>query len=234
VDRITRKELKQDRFALEVGHTLDFLGEHRAQAIRYGAIALVVVLLVGGFFAWRRHQARTRQEALSAALEIQSAPVGPSQEGIRSYPTAEAKDKALTAAFADLAARYPGTNEGVIAQYYLGAIAVNKGDLAQAEKQFRAASEAGSGNYEALASRALADVYAAEGKTADAEKILRNMMEHPTAFVSKNDAQLALARVLIRSNPAEARKLLQSLQSATGAVSEAASETLAELNTGAK
>lgn len=234
MDRITRKELKQDRFALEVGHTLDFLGEHRAQAIRYGAIALVVVLLVGGFFTWRRYQARTRQQALSAALDIQNAPVGPSQEGIRSYPTAEAKDKALTAAFSDLAARYPATNEGVVAQYYLGAIAVDKGDLAQAEKQFRAASEAGSGNYAALASRALADVYVAEGKTADAEKILRNMMEHPTAFVSKDDAQLALARVLVHSNPTEARKLLQPLQTAPGAVSQAASETLAELNTGAK
>ena len=35
--RITRKDLKTDKFALEVGHTVDFFEEHRREVVRYGA-----------------------------------------------------------------------------------------------------------------------------------------------------------------------------------------------------
>ena len=54
--RITRKELKTDRFALEVGHTVDFLEEHRGLILRIGGAALVVILLVAGIVYYRRHQ----------------------------------------------------------------------------------------------------------------------------------------------------------------------------------
>lgn len=234
MDRITRKELKQDRFAQEVGHTIDFLGAHRRQAIRIGAAALVVVLAIVAVFMWRGYQQRARQQALASALEIQNAPVGQSDAGIRSFPTDDAKRAEMQKAFSDLAARYAGTNEGLIAQYYLGSMAADKGDLAQAEKQFRMAAEQGSGSYASLASMALAETYAAQGRTADAEKVLRDVMEHPTDFVSKEQAQLALGRVLASSNPAEARKLLESLQKAGGAVAGAASQQLEQLNSVAK
>lgn len=234
MDRITRKELKQDRFAQEVSHTIDFLGEHRRQAIRIGAAALVVVLAIVAVFMWRGYQHRARQQALASALEIQTAPVGESEAGMLTFPTADAKQAELQRAFSDVASRYAGTNEGLIAQYYLGTMAADKGDLAQAEKQFRAAAEQASGNYASLASMALADTYAAQGKTSDAEKVLRDVMEHPTDFVSKEQAQLALGRLLASSNPAEARKLLEPLQKASGAVSDAASLELEQLNAGAK
>ena len=44
--RITRKELKTDKFALEVGHTVDFFEEHHTEIVRYGAAALVVIAIV--------------------------------------------------------------------------------------------------------------------------------------------------------------------------------------------
>ena len=44
--RITRKELKSDKFALEVGQTVSFFEEHRQEILRYGAIALGVAVLV--------------------------------------------------------------------------------------------------------------------------------------------------------------------------------------------
>jgi len=234
VDRITRKELKQDRFAQEVSNTIDFLGEHRQQAIRIGVTALVVVLAIVAVFVWRGHQHRVRQQALASALEIQNAPVGEAELGLRTFPTADAKEAELQKAFSDVASRYAGTDEGLIAQYYLGAMAADKGDLAQAEKQFREVAERGRGNYASLASMALAETYAAQGKTADAEKVLRNVMARPTDFVSKEQAQLALGRLLASSNPAEARKLLEPLQKASGAVSDAASLELEQLSASAK
>ena len=47
---LTRKELKQDKFAVEVEHTVDYFAAHRKQAIRYGAIALAVILIVARRF----------------------------------------------------------------------------------------------------------------------------------------------------------------------------------------
>ncbi len=232
MDRITRKELKQDRFAQEVGHTVEFLGEHRAQAIRIGAVALAVILLLVGFFAWRRYQARARQAALASAVEIHTAPIGDNPYGVRSFPTEADRRKEAVKAFADVASRYPGTDEGVMAQYYLGSIAADSGDLSQAETQFRLASEEGRGNYSSLATLSLAQVYAAEGKTAEAEKILRGLMQKPTDFVSKEQAQLALGNVLAKSKPDESRKLLESLRAESGAAGRAADAALADLNAG--
>ena len=40
MSRITRKELKTDKFALEIGHTVTFFEEHRQEIIRYGGVAL--------------------------------------------------------------------------------------------------------------------------------------------------------------------------------------------------
>jgi predicted negative regulator of RcsB-dependent stress response len=234
VDRITRKELKQDRFAQEVGHTVEFLGEHRQQAIRIGAIVLAAVLLVVGILAWRGYQARSRQQALAAALEVYNGAVGQNPLGGRTFATEEEKRKESIKAFSDVAARYGGSDAGVIASYYLGVIAADQGNMADAEKQFRVAVEEGNDNYASLASLALADIYVAQGKTADAEKLLRGMMNDPTDFVSKQQAQVVLGRALARTNPAEARKLLEPLRTENSAVSRAAEDALTELNAARK
>jgi len=54
-------------------------------------------------------------------------------------------------------------------------------------------------------------------------------MAHPTIFVSKEQAAIALARGIAPSKPAEARKLLEPLRTQPGAISQAAISTYAEL-----
>lgn len=234
MDRITRKELKQDRFAQEVGHTVEFLSEHRRQAIRIGVIAGAVVLLLIGIVGWRRYAHNQRQRALNEALEVYNAPILPApMEGIRSFRTEDEKRKASVKAFSDLAARYDGSDEGTIAQYYLGVIAAAQGNLPQAEKSFKAVWESGESNYASLSGMALAEIYQSESKTGESEKILRGIMAHPTAFVSKEEAQLALGKLLIASKPNEARKLLEPLRTLTAersTISRLALEALGELN----
>ena len=51
MDRVTRKELKTDKFALEVGHTVSLFEEHQKEVIRYGAIGLVAIALGLGYWA---------------------------------------------------------------------------------------------------------------------------------------------------------------------------------------
>lgn len=211
--RITRKELKTDKFALEVGQTVSFFEEHRQEIVRYGAIGLGVVALIAAFMVYSRHQHSAREEALSRAIQLQAAPVGsPSPTGGISFPTQDAKDQATTQAFSSLAAQYSGSTEGEIAQYYLGAIQADQGKLANAEKSFLEVSQKGDDKYASLAKLSLAQIYFSDGRDAEGEKVLRDLMAHPTMFVSKDQAAITLARFLMTKKPAEARKLLDPIK----------------------
>jgi predicted negative regulator of RcsB-dependent stress response len=232
VDRITRKGLKQDKFAVEVTHTVDFLAEHRTQAIRYGIAGLVVVVLLVGFFTWRSHEAAARRAALSAVLELRQAPVGPSQGDplVRTFPTEQEKTKAVLAALSDVASKYSGTEDGTVAQFYLGTMAADQGNLAGAERALKEVIDSGGANYASLAKLSLAEIYKSEGKTSEGEKLLRSVVEKPSEFVSKEQATIALARYLAPTNPAEARKLLEPLRVVQrGAISRAAINELGSL-----
>ena len=80
-----------------------------------------------------------------------------------------------------------------------------------------------------MAKYALSQVYLAQNKSADAEKVLRQLMDNPTNAVSKEQAQLSLGRLLAKSNGAEAKKLLEPLKAGTSAVSRAAIAAQAEI-----
>lgn len=228
--RITRKELKTDKFALEVEHTVDFFEEHRTEIIRYGAIAVAVAAIVVAVFLYRGHEHGIRQEALSHALDVQNAPVGqPAPGGNLSFPTQEAKEKEAVKLFSELASKYSGTDEGYIAEYYLGTIAADQGKMRDAEKRFQSVADSAGKQYSSLAKLSLAQVYFAEGKNNQGEKLLRDLIAHPTAFVSKNQATIALARALSHSKPAEARKLLDPLRAIPGTVSQTAIQAYSEV-----
>ncbi|MGH9555974.1 MAG: hypothetical protein ACRD2Y_09155, partial [Terriglobales bacterium] len=70
---------------------------------------------------------------------------------------------------------------------------------------------------------------AGQGKIAEAEKLIRGVMANPTVMVSKEMATVELARVLVKTRPADARKLLEPLRIERTAVSKAAITTLGDL-----
>ena len=229
--RITRKELKTDKFALEVEQTVDYVAGHRAQIVRYGTLAVAVVVIAVAIYYYRKHEQTARQRVLAEAIQIQESPVGPPNPGaLISFPTEDAKRAAAAKAFNDLAARYPGTAEAAIAQYYIGASAADQGNNAEAEKRFKLAAGEGDRNYASLAQLSLAQVYFATGRAAEAEKLLRSLMDHPTIFVSTEGAGVTLARGIARTKPDEARKILEPyLRTGRTGVSQAASSAMAEL-----
>lgn len=227
MDRLTRKELKTDRFQVETRHLLDYLEEHRPQAIRYGIIVAVVLVAGLGIFFFNRHQKSARQQALGSALRVYQVPIGSSELG--GYPNQAERDKAALKAFSDLAARYSGSEEAAVAQYYLGSLAAEQGRLADAEKAFRVVADSNTA-YASLAKLALAEILAGQGKLPEAEKLLRSLIENPTLFVSKEQAAIELARLLAPTKPAEARKLLEPLRTdKRGTISRAALTNLQSL-----
>jgi len=230
VARITRKELKTDKFALEVGHTVTFFEEHQKELIRYGGIGLVVILLIVGYMIYSRHQHSLREDMLARAIQVQESPVGPPVPGMnQNFPTQEAKDEVALKAFGDLQAKYPNSEEGEIAQYYLGAIKADQGKLAEAEKSFKEVADKGSSNYASLAKFSLAQIYFADGKPEIGESTLRDLIAHPTIYISKEQATISLARFIAPKKPAEARKLLDPLRSQPGPVGQSALSLYGEL-----
>jgi len=231
VDRIERKKLKTDRFSLELGHTVTFFEEHRQEIGRYGGIAAAVAVLIAGYVVYQRHQHQARQVDLAKAIAVQEAPVGGvSANGNLTFPTQEAKDAASTKAFGDLQRQYSGTFEGEIAQYYSASIEADKGNMVAAEKGFQEVAQKGGSEYASLAKMSLVQIYFSDNRTSQAETLLRDLMAHPTVFVSKEQATLALTQYLIRKDPNEARKLLEPLRiSPVDAVRNVAMAQSAEL-----
>jgi len=229
--RITRKELKTDKFALEVGQTVDFVTEHRQQLILWGSIAAAVIVVGLGVYLYMRYQHTAREQALGDAVQMQEAPVtAASASGRLSFPTEEAKQAAVTKALTDITTRYAGSGEAAVAKYYLGSIAADEGKMTEAEKWFQEAANEGNVNYASLARLSLAQVYFAERRDPDAEKILRDLEAHPTVFVSKEQAIIARAKGIAATRPAEALKLLEPLRSGGGAVSQVAITEVGELS----
>jgi predicted negative regulator of RcsB-dependent stress response len=223
VNRQTRKQLKTDKFAQDIGLTFSFLSEHRSEAIRYGLIGVAVIILGVGYYFYSRHQATVREEALAAAIRIDQAIVAPNPSPTNiNFVTQAEKDKARTLAFSDLATKYHGTAEGAVGGIYIAAEQSDKGNFPAAEKLFKDVMDSAPTEYSSLARVSLAHVYAAENKTPEAEKLLRYLMDHPTTLVSKEQATLELGDVLAKTNCKEALKLVEPLRSSRSAISRAA------------
>lgn len=232
--RLSRKELKSDKFALEVQHSVEYVTQHRQQLIRWGGIGVAAVILVVAFFVYRTHERGVRQEALRHAMLVQNATIGQQQTGnpfIITFPTDADRVKATVQAFTDISTKYSGTEEGTLAEYFLGTNAADAGNYAEAQKHFQKVLDYGDQNISSMAKLALASVYASEGKRADGEKLIQSVIDHPTTLVSKDEATLALGQLVAPTDPQRARKLIEPLRSSPrGAVSRAAITAIGEIS----
>ena len=223
MDRYTRKQLKSDKFAQEVGQTFEFVTAHRTDLIRYGAAALAAILIAGGIYFYHRHAVSVREEALAQALRIEDAKISPTpQPPNMTFATQQEQEAAWNKAFSDLAANDRGTQEGAIAGIYMGGRLAEKGKVSEAEKILKDVVDSAPKEYAALARVSLAQIYAGQGNTKEAQSLMQQVIDHPTAMVSKEEAQIQLAEMLARTDPAAARKILDPLRASRAAVSRAA------------
>ena len=230
--RLTRKELKTDRFAVEVQHSVEYVSEHRRQLVLWGGIGAGVVVLVAGIVLYRNYEHSVRQEQLTAAMQLLNAPIGPApNKYVTSFPTEADRAKAEQAAFTDIATKYSGTDEGLIAEYYLGAHAADAGKVDEAIKRYQMVVDSGNKAYGSLAKLSLAQIYASQGKVADGEKLIQSVIDHPTDLVSKEQATIALAQLIAPTDPARARKMLEPLRGfSRSTISRAALNVLSDMD----
>jgi len=223
VDRQLKKVVKQDEFKEQFWHLFDLGKGHIEEIKKYGGIALAVLVVAGGVYFYIRHQADAREDALSEAMRIDAASVGPNGQGGLHFNTQDEKSAATEKAFRDVAAKYPGTQEGAIALMNLGQAASDKGELAESEKDYKTVVDSAPAPYASQAAIALAQLYELDGKDADAEKLLENLDKHPTIAVSSEEAELGLARIVAKTDRDRALKMLEKLRgSKRGSISKAA------------
>jgi tetratricopeptide (TPR) repeat protein len=232
LDKVHSKQfLKHDKFVEQFGHTVDYATDHRAQVIKWGSIGLAaIVVLLGGYFYFE-HQATVRAQDLSAALHVQDGQIGPpgSSPFVQMFATPAEKADAVSKALTSVMNKYPSKREGLIARFYLGVLYADQGKVLEAENYWKPITESGEADYASQAKLSLAQLYETQNRPADAEKLLRSIIDHPTMMVSKEQATIALAHALAATKPDEARKLLEPLRTERSAVSRMALTAIGEL-----
>ncbi len=227
---LSRKDLKKDPLASEVELGVEYVAHHKSQVTLYAGIAVVVVLAIGGFLFYRNQQAAAREEALAKARLVLGATVGTATPGSTlNFPTQDEKDKVQVAAFTKVADQYPSSAEGAISRMTVASLKMDKGDLDGAISDYRQVIDKGPSELASSAKLAAAQLLWGQGKTDEGKKLLQDLIDHPTTFVSSEQAKLALARLQIDSNPAEAKKLLESLDKASPVIKNQSTELIGQL-----
>jgi predicted negative regulator of RcsB-dependent stress response len=212
---LTRHELKEqlqhDHFKDAVSEAVTYAFANPKILVRWIVLAVIILVLVGGTLWFTAYKKSIRQEALAAALHVIETPVGTASQAPNSYPTQDAKQQAEIKVLSDMVAKYGGTREGLIAQYYLGTVKVERKDPKGAESDLRRVADSKS-EFAPLAKVALAQLYAGENRIAEAKTLLRSIADKPSDLVSKAQADILLAQLDLTTNPQEAKRILQSLK----------------------
>jgi tetratricopeptide (TPR) repeat protein len=216
VRRSTRHQLKQDQFTAAAQETVSWAVEHRNKLMYGGgALAVVLAIVIGGW-AYYQHQNEAAGVALGHALQVYQAPVTGAEQSPTPSTTAfgsvEQRAKAAHAEFAKVVQEYPHTRSAEIARYFLGLTHAQAGESTEAEAELKQAAGSGPADVAALAKYALAAQYRKQGKDAEAVKLYRDLIDHPSDTVPKAEAQLALAEVYEAKQPQDARNLYQQVQ----------------------
>ena len=134
-DRLTRSEMRRDELAEGLEASIQYTRTH-LNRILYGLGALAVVAIgVLVWVGWRRGADERANQALDAALRVNSAAVvdaaaaKPNDPNDPSFASEEARRARAKEMFTELEKQHGSTDGGSVAAIYLGRIAQESGDL---------------------------------------------------------------------------------------------------------
>ena len=217
----TRHQLKQDTFSrVTIGaaeKTAHWSVEHRnTLAVTAAAVVLIVAAVAGGWYYLSAQDEKASFEMSQAVrtLEAQLRPAGaPAQPDVPSFTSAKERAEAARKQFQAVVDKYPHTRTADMARYFLGVTSATAGDSAAAENNFKAVAARGSKELASVAKLALASLYGNTNRTKDAEAVYQDLINHPTASVSKATAQLQLAELYQASNqPLDAKRIYEQIK----------------------
>jgi tetratricopeptide (TPR) repeat protein len=214
----TRRQLKEDKFAETAQGAAHWAGAHRQTVVWTVGLVLVAVLATVGVIGWRSRQLEKGNTELAAAMRTFNAQIVPAgnsalTEGAgQTFPTIADRAKAAEKQFNAVADKYSSVAPGRIARYMRGIALMQTGNQPGAEQELKTAANLSDKDIAGLAKMALASIYQASNRTSDAIAIYKELAEHPTATVPKDQAQLAMAEIYETTDPQQAMLIYQQLQ----------------------
>ena len=228
--KISRKDLKHDRFAEEVGQSVLFVSSHRKQLL-FGVIGLI--LLVAGLLTWVGYRSVNKQEArfaLKKGIDMYHGTVDTEPTiGAISFPTTIARFRDTREQLDTVIVHYPGGEEEIGAVYYLALLDIEQKRTNEAKTRLEGIISGGVGEYTALVRLVLAGLYTREKEYGKASEHYRHLVDNPTRVVSKQRSQLAWASLLVQTDPEMAKTLLDELKVTPGPVRAQATRLLRKL-----
>ena len=216
--RIQRQELKHDEFVDSVDAFLLYLEDNWR---RLTVIALAVLLgggSIGGYIWYSRDQEQRAGTALTAGLFTLQAPVQaglpqlPGEGPERIFTSEQAKYEAARKEFNAIRTEFPRTRSALLAAFYVALCDHQLGKTDAAVTALEELTRARDTNVAAQARLTLAGFYQQRGRSADAEKLYRQLADNPTVTVPRSLALLELATLKTQTDPAAARKLFDEIK----------------------
>jgi len=212
----TRHQLKQDRFSKATfeaaGNAAHWTVEHQSKVVAAViAVAVIGAIAFGGWYYVSQQDEKASSD-LSTAVRTFETPVRPPgvppQPGYDSFASTPERATAARKQFQEIVDKYPHTHTADMARYFVGLAAAQLNDNAAAERNLQESANASNADLAALGKFALASVYRAENKDAQAIDLYKQLIAKPTIVVSKATAQLELAGYYeSEKKPDEAKKI---------------------------
>jgi predicted negative regulator of RcsB-dependent stress response len=217
----TRHQLKQDAFSRvtidAAERTAHWTVEHRSTLIIAAVVTAVVLAAgIGGCYYLTTQDEKASLELSQAVrtMEIPLRPAGtPAEPDIPSFTSDKERTEAAKKLFQGIVDKYPHTHTADMAHYFLGVTATELSDNASAEKNFKDVASSGNKEVSSVAKFALASLYGQTSRTKEATALYQELINKPTASVSKVAAQLQLADLYHNSNqPLDAKRIYEQVK----------------------
>jgi tetratricopeptide (TPR) repeat protein len=217
----TRHQLKQDAFSrVTIGaaeKTAHWSVEHRSTLAAAAVAVVAIAAAVAGGWYYLSAQDEKASFDLSQAvrtLETPLRPTGtPAQPELPSFVSAKERAEAARKQFQAIADKYRHTRTADMARYFLGVTSATAGDGAAAENDFKTVVSSANKELASVAKLALATLYGNTNRTKDAVALYQELINQPTASVSKVTAQLQLAELYQTGNqPLDAKRLYEQIK----------------------
>jgi predicted negative regulator of RcsB-dependent stress response len=171
VKTVERHHLKENEFAKTVQSASTWVAENRDMTVKVAAAALIVVVLFGGYFLWRKHTNDQAGSWLGIAMAIADAPVVPpptlpgAKQTPNTYPTEKAKFEAALNAFHEVVTRYPSTSAAMAARVEIASTLLTLNRFAESEQAYQGiVTDAPNSFYAPMAKLGIAEAQAAQGQ----------------------------------------------------------------------